>query len=82
VKLESLDSGQIITVGEIKILPIIRVHISCQDNDRTVFGFASKGPVAFLVISPQGKRILNLDGEEVPIGQYEEVRGLRELLQS
>jgi uncharacterized spore protein YtfJ len=82
LEIESLSAGQPITVGELTILPIIRVYIGCQNTDFLIVGSASKRPVAIVVISPQEKHALNLDGEEVPLEQYAEVREVKKLLEN
>ena len=80
MEIESLSAGQPMTVGELTILPIIRIYIGCQNTDHLIVGSASKKPVAILVISPKKKRALNLDGEEVPLDQYAEVPEVKKLI--
>jgi len=82
LEIEEVSVGQPITVGETKLLPIVRTFISCQNINRGIVCFSSKNPVGIVVISPKWKGAINVDGEEVPIDQYtEQVGELKELLQ-
>ena len=83
MEIEEVSAGQPITVGETKLLPIVRTFISCQNINRGIVCFGSKNPVGIVVISPKWKGAINVAGEEVPIDYYrEQVAGLDELLQT
>jgi len=45
--------------------------------------FGSKDIVGIVVVSPKGKRAINVAGEEVPLDQYiEQIPEVKELLQN
>ncbi len=80
---EEVSAGQLITVGEITMLPIIRTAVVCQEVNPGVAGYGSKGLVGIVVVSPKGQYAIDIAGEEVPLEQYaEEVPEVKELLQS
>jgi len=82
LKIEKVNAGQYITIGEITLLPIIRTYISCRNVDNSILCSGSKNLVGIVVVSPKWKRAINVAGEEVPIDQYmEQVPELKELLQ-
>ena len=82
VEKEEVSAGQPITVGEIRLIPIVRTAISCRNANSGIVCFGSKNLVGIVIISPKWKRAINVAGEEVPINQYtEQVAELKELLQ-
>ena len=79
---EKVSAGQPITVGETRLIPIVRTAISCRNVNSGIVCFGSKNPVGIVIISPKWKGAINVAGEEVPIDQYtEQVAELKELLQ-
>ncbi len=80
---EEVSAGQLITVGEITMLPIIRTAVVCQKVNPGVAGYGYKGLVGIVVVSPKGQYAIDVAGEEVPLERYaEEVPEVKELLQS
>ena len=80
---EEISTGQLITVGELTLLPIIRTYMSCQKVNKGIACFGSKAPIGIIVISPSWRRALNITGEEVPLDQYiEQVPEVKELLRN
>ena len=80
---EEISAGQLITVGELTLLPIIRTYMSCQKVNKGIACFGSKIPIGIIVISPSWRCVLTITGEEVPLDQYiEQVPEVKELLQN
>ena len=80
---EKVSAGQRITVGEITLLPIMRTFLYCRNVDGRIVYSGSKNLIGIVVVSPKGKRAINLDGEEIPVDQYlEQVPEITELIQS
>jgi hypothetical protein len=78
---EEIRVGQRITVGKITLLPIIRTSVTCRNVSSGIVCTASKNPVGIVVVSPEEKRAISINGEEVPVHQYmEQVPELKELL--
>ena len=78
---EEIRVGQHITVGEITLLPIIRTSVTCRNVNRGIVCLGSKSMVGIVVVSPEEKRAISINGEEVPVHQYmEQVPELKELL--
>ena len=83
MKIEKVNAGQYITIGEITLLPIIRTYISCRNVDSSILCSGSKNVIGIVVVSPKWKRAINVAGEEVPVEHYtEQVPEVKELLQS
>jgi len=83
VETEKVIAGEYITVGEIRLLPIIRTSVSCREVSRGVVCSGFKNLVGIVVISPEWKFAMNVDGEEVAVEQYaEQVPEVKELLES
>lgn len=78
---ETISVGQSITVGEATLLPLVRTVVRCQESGGGVVCSGLKHVTAVVVLSPEGTRALNGEGEEVPVEQYvQKVPGLRNLL--
>ena len=71
----------IVTIGEVTVLTIVQTYVDVERAGRGVRCFASKHPLGVVIVSPQGRRALDLAGEEVPVEHYVElVPALRDLL--
>jgi hypothetical protein len=78
---EEIRVGQRITVGKITLLPIIRTSVTCRNVSSGIVCTGWKNPVGIVVVSPEEKRAISINGEEVPVHQYmEQVPELKELL--
>lgn len=78
---EEIRVGQKITVGEITLLPIIRTSVTCRSVNGGIVCLGSKNLVGIVVVSPEEKRAISIDGEEVPVHHYMElVPELKQLL--
>lgn len=83
MEIERVIAGEYITVGEIRLLPIVRTSVNCREGIGGVVCSGFKNLVGIVVISPEWKCAMNVDGEEVAVEQYaEKVPEVRELLQS
>ena len=67
---EEIGAGQCLTVGEIRLLPIIRTYMSCRNVNHGIVCSGSKNLVGIVVISPKCRHAINADGEEVPVKKY------------
>ena len=82
LEIGEVSAGQLITLGETILLPIVRTSRSCRIVNSGIVCSGSKNLVVIVIISPHWKCALNAAGEEVPIDQYsEQVPELKELLQ-
>lgn len=71
----------VVTIGEVTLLPIVRTCVGVHRAGRGAVCSVSKYPLGVVVVSPQGRRALNLAGEEVPVEHYLELApALRDLL--
>lgn len=71
----------IVTIGEVTLLPIVRTCVYVRRAGRGAMCSASKHLMGVVIVSPEGRRALNLAGEEVPVEHYLELApALRDLL--
>jgi len=71
----------IATVGEVTVLPIVRTYVVVRRAGSGVMCSASKCPLGVVIVSPQGRRALNIAGEDVPVEDYVAMApALRDLL--
>ena len=76
-----VSAGEIITVGEIRLLQIIETYVKCRSVRNSIACYGWKQLTGIVVVSPYWKRALNADGKEVPIEHYAlEVPEVRELI--
>jgi hypothetical protein len=55
--------------------------VTCRNVSSGIVCTAWKNPVGIVVVSPEEKRAISINGEEVPVHQYmEQVPELKELL--
>ncbi|MDA2920265.1 hypothetical protein MYX76_12375 [Desulfobacterota bacterium AH_259_B03_O07] len=81
VKKEATIDNAVFIDG-LTIIPVVAVSLDhlLFNNFATVYGF--KEPVAFIIVSPAGKRAFRITGEEVSIEQLvEECPEIKEMLQ-
>ena len=80
--MKSISAGQIITVGEVTLIPIVETSLKSRRFKRGFICLGVKKPVAVVVASPQKNYALSMTGEEVPVEHYaEQFPEIRELLQ-
>jgi hypothetical protein len=83
LEIEEVSAGKRITAGDIKLLPIMRTLVSCQNTDSGIVCSGSKKLVGIVAVSPEWRRAINAAGEDVPVSYYiEQVPEVRDLLQS
>ena len=71
----------VVTIGEVTLLPIVRTCVNVHRVGKGAMCSVSKHPLGVVIVSPQGRRALNLAGEEVPVEHYLELApALRDLL--
>lgn len=79
---EEIAVEGIATVGEVTVLPIVRTHVVVIERAGTgAVCSASKCPLGIVIVTPQGRRALDLAGEEVPVEHFLELApALRDFL--
>lgn len=75
-------AGAKIVLGDLVLVPILRVSCSCSSLGGGVVFTGSKVPVAMLMISSQGRSAVNMDGEEVSIEQFLAFPEIRDQVES
>jgi len=69
------------TVGEITIIPLEEVGIHHDSSAGGLFIYVSKEPIGIVISSPQGKRAINIHGQQVPLEHYvQSIKGLQRVL--
>jgi len=80
VEKEEVTAGGRITIGKVTLVPVVRTVARCRKAGRGIMGFGTKEVLGVVVISPSGRRALNVAGEEVPVesltGKAPEAAGL------
>lgn len=80
---EEISTGTYIRIGEITLVPILRMVAVCLSGRRGVTGFGTREVIGMVVLSPVGNRAISIYGEEVPIEEYTtQLPEIRELLRS
>ena len=70
-----------VTIGEVTLLPIVRTWVGVRHAGSGIVCSASKRPLAVVIVSPDGLRALNVEGEEIAIEDcLELVPALRDML--
>ena len=59
--------GQPSTIGEIIIIPLEEIYLYCDKREDGIWAYASKQPVGVVVISPQFKLAIDMQGGELDI---------------
>ena len=59
-------------IGEITLLPIVRTVAACHRGGAGIVGWGTKELIGIVTSSPEGKRAIDIHGEEVPLSRYAE----------
>ena len=79
--IDEVNAGQPIRVGEITLVPIERIFVSCGGMEGGAMVRGSKGLVGIVVLSGKNRYAIELTGEEIPMDRYlEQVPELERLL--
>ena len=82
VETKKVIAGDCLTVGTVKLVPIIKTVARCRNYGPGVTGFGSSDILGIVVLSAEGAYALNVSGERIPVGHYLElVPELAEILQ-
>jgi len=73
--------GQPSTIGEIIIIPLEEIYLYCDKREDGIWAYASKQPVGVVVISPQFKLAIDIQGETLDINTcIQDFRGLQQVI--
>ena len=73
--------GQPSTIGEIIIIPLEEVYLYCDKREDGIWAYASKQPVGVVVISPQFKLAIDIQGGELDLNTcIQEFGGLQQVI--
>jgi len=73
--------GQSSTIGEIIIIPLEEVYLNCDKREDGIWAYASKQPVGVVIISPQFKRAIDIQGGELDLNTcIQEFGGLQQVI--
>jgi hypothetical protein len=83
VETREVTAGALITVGEIRLLPIVETSVTCRSVRNNIACYGWKHLTGIVAVSPHWKIAMDAAGREMPIEHYAvEVPEVRELLQS
>ena len=73
--------GQPSTIGEIIIIPLEEIYLYCDKREDGIWAYASKQPVGVVVISPQFKIAIDIQGEELDLNTcIQDFGGLQQVM--
>ena len=73
--------GQPSTIGEIIIIPLEEVYLYCDKREDGIWAYALKQPVGVVVISPQCKLAIDIQGEELNLNTcIQDFDGLQQVI--
>ena len=70
MKIDEVKAGQPIRVGDITLVPIERIFVSCVGMEGGVVVRGSKNLAGIVVVSGKNRYAIDLTGEEVPMDHY------------
>jgi len=81
MEVEELSVDEEITIGDMTLIPIVKVSIFTRSWAKNIFLSGSKKPEAIVILTPLETKVLKISGEEVPLEKFlEEFPGLKEHL--
>jgi hypothetical protein len=73
--------GQPSTIGEITIIPLEEIYLYCDKREDGIWAYAFKQPVGVVIISPQFKHVLDIQGEELDLNTcIQDFKGLQRVI--
>ena len=73
--------GQPSTIGEIIIIPLEEVYLYCDKREDGIWAYASKQPTGVVVISPQFKLAIDIQGGELDLNTcIQDFEGLQQVI--
>ena len=80
---EEIRTETPLVISGITLVPIVKTRIYCQGTKGWLFTTGAKKPFCIVVVSPQEKKALLVDGDEIPLEQlYEEAPGVKAILEA
>ena len=75
-------AGDCLTVGTVKLVPIVKTVARCRSHGPGIMGFGSSDVLGIVVLSAGSTYAIDVSGESVPVEHYLElVPELAEILQ-
>ena len=69
------------TIGEITIIPLEEIYLYCEKREEGIWAYASKQPIGVVIISPQFKHVLDIQGEELDLNTcIQDFDGLKQII--
>lgn len=73
--------GQPTTIGEITIIPLEEICLYCDKSEDRIWVYAFKQPIGVVIISPQFKHVLDIQGEELDLNTcIQDFEGLQRVI--
>jgi len=73
--------GQPSTIGEIIIIPLEEVYLYCDKREDGIWAYASKQPVGVVIISPQFRLAIDIQGGGLDINTcIQDFGGLQQVI--
>jgi len=73
--------GQPSTIGEITIIPLEEIYLYCDKREDGIWAYAFKQPIGVVIISPQFKHVLDIQGEELDLNTcIQDFKGLQRVI--
>ncbi len=67
---EAVFTGEPLTIGEVTLLPVLRVRVACQRLSGGVVATGAKDVIGIIVISAEGRRVIPVTGDERQLEEY------------
>ncbi|HEY91899.1 MAG TPA: hypothetical protein G4O07_08720 [Dehalococcoidia bacterium] len=82
VETKKVIAGDCLTVGTVKLVPIVKTVARCRSYGPGITGFGSSDVLGIVVLSAEATYAIDVSGERVPVEHYLElVPELAEMLQ-
>jgi len=73
--------GQPVIINGITIIPLEEVYLYCDKREDGIWAYASKQPVGVVVISPQFKLAIDIQGEKLDLNTcIQDFGGLQQVI--
>jgi len=73
VETKKVIAGDCLTVGTVKLIPIVKTVARCRSYGPGITGFGSSDVLGIVVLSDEGTHAIDISGERVPLEHYLEL---------
>ena len=81
--MKQIQAGTPITVGDLKLIPLERLLMHCDNSKKVFFIYMTKEPIGVVIISHHGRSAIDINGEPVPLETYlQQINNLQEVINS